>query len=75
MEFANILTRKEMKKIKGGSDPNSTCECDTEECSVVVKHFDHHWTMDITCDGTTTSYGAGGCWGGSACGGVCVAVC
>lgn len=74
MEALQLLSRNEMKMIKGGEDPTWTCWCQSSGgCSVSIRQYENMWQMDTICEGDTESTPSSGTgtWGGSACGGTC----
>ncbi|MBO6571433.1 MAG: hypothetical protein JJ958_03215 [Balneola sp.] len=73
MEFLNVLSREEMRNIKGGLMPTWTCECEYgDDCHVEIDQYDNHWEMTVRCGNAGSGYSGTGNWAGSACGGGCV---
>lgn len=77
MEFLNVLSREEMRNVKGGYMPWS-CECTASSgCEVKIDQYESSWVLMMDCTGNGYEHAGDGidCWGGSACGGACIAMC
>ncbi len=62
-----VLSRSEMKKIKGGLQ----CSCTYGDCDAFLVQGVTFWTLSLDCGGELYNYDGIGDYGGTVCGGEC----
>lgn len=68
MESLQILSRSEMRMIKGGS----VCTCSYGDCRASLHQYSGSWTLNVVCEGSDQeTYTGSGAYGGTVCGGSC----
>lgn len=68
MEALQLLSRNEMKNIKGGS----VCTCSHGDCRASLHQHSGSWTLNVVCEGSDQeTYTGTGSYGGTVCGGQC----